>query len=42
MHIPDADTFMTLLQELQLHPRGVSEYDLPPHLRSDPRQQADL
>jgi len=37
MHIPDADTFMTLLQELQLHPQGVSEYDLLPHLRSDTR-----
>ncbi len=37
MHIPDADTFMTLLQELQLHPQGVSEYELLPHLRSDTR-----
>ena len=33
MHIPDADTFMTLLQELQLHPEGVSGYGLLPHLR---------
>jgi hypothetical protein len=37
MHIADTDTFMTLLQELQLHPQSVSEYDLLPHLRDDTR-----
>ena len=38
MHIPDADTFMALLLEiLQLHPEGVSEYDLLQHLRGDTR-----
>ncbi len=38
MQIPDADTFMNLLLEiLQLHPRGLSEYDLLQHLRGDAR-----
>jgi len=38
MRIPDADTFMALLLEiLQLHPEGVSEYDLLQHLRGDTR-----
>jgi len=38
MRIPDADTFMALLLEiLQLHPEGVSEYDLLPHLPDDTR-----
>lgn len=38
MQIPDADTFMALLQEiLQLHPAGLSEYALLQHLRGDSR-----
>jgi DnaJ-domain-containing protein 1 len=38
MQIPDADTCMAILLEiLQLHPEGLSEYDLLQHLRGDPR-----
>lgn len=38
MHIPDADSFMSLLLEiLQLHPEGLGEYALLQHLRGDAR-----
>ena len=38
MQIPDLDTFMAILLEiLQLHPEGLSEYDLLQHLRGDTR-----